>query len=528
MKNIITPFKVGLLVLVAIGAFVYMFGSVSSSLFKGDEGYSVSVYLDDATGLAVRTRVMLAGIAVGEVEDIALESGRARVTMRIHPDVVLHQGEGEPLVNGATLTKRQASLLGDYYLQLTPGVSGPELGDGDLIHTIMAPPGLDEIFERMDTVAANVEAITVDIKVVTESLAQVLGSEEGTLRLEETIDGVRELVEALNRIAGDNEQSIDSILSNVVDITEGVRDITVSGQHSIDTILSDVAAMTTELRYALGQNAGRMGEGVSTLVNTLASIQLALDNLNYSLENMQVITDRIADGEGTIGRLINDPAISDETERLLTAANDLLGGVSSLQTWVELRSEYGINERSFKNYLSLNLRPREDKFYLFEFVDDPRGSTETTRSVIYSSDPTEPSSRVEEQTITREAFKFTLVLGRRWSVTPNRELLIGGRFGLIESTGGFGFNLWALRETLEARVDIFDVGGNDFARVKMLSILRFSAFFPDTPFMDHIFVQAGVDDLFNSGTRDFFLGAGLVFNDSDLKTMFIAAPSVSP
>lgn len=528
MKNFVTPFKVGLLVLAAMGVFIYMFGSVSSSIFRGDEGYRVTAYLDDATGLAVRTRVMLAGIAVGEVDQIALEGSRARVTMRMRPDVELFAGEGDPPRNGATLAKRQASLLGDYYLEVTPGVAGPRLEDGAIMGTVIVPAGMDQIFERLDTVAANVEAITLDVKEVTSSLAQVLGSEDGVARLEETMEHVRELVAALNRIATDNEAVVDLILGNVVEITDGVREITSSGQRSIDAILTDVAAMTTELRYALGQSTGTMTEGVGTLVNTLASIQLALDNLNYSLENVQVITDRIADGEGTIGRLINDPAISDETERLLASANDLLGGVSQLQTWVELRSEYGINERAFKNYLALSLRPREDKFYLFEFVDDPRGSTEVTRRVRYSSDPNEPPSLVEEESVTTDAFKFTLVLGQRWAVTPNREVLVGGRFGLIESTGGFGFNLWAFRENLEVRLDIFDVGSNDFARVKAYALLSLGALFPDRPFLNHLFVQAGMDDIFNPGPRDFFFGGGLVFNDRDLKTMFIAAPSVSP
>lgn len=535
MQDFVTPFKVGLVVIVAIAAFAWMAGSVSQSVFRGAEGYRVSAILDDATGLALRSRVMMAGIAVGEIDRIELEGARARVTIRLREEIVLHAGEEREkpdgtseLVDMATLAKKQASLLGDYFLEVTPGLRGPRLRDGDTIPHVIRPIGPDSLFEQMDAIAGNVDALTRDVQQVTSTFAEVFGGDEGVERVDALLGELERMVSALSGIATENRESLGTIVANVEAISADVRQFTATSGQSVEAILADISAMSAELRYVLGQSTGDVSEGIGTLMGTLSSMQLALDNLNYSLENVQVITDRIVDGEGTVGRLINDPSISDEAQTLLANANELVGGVNRLQTWVELRSEYGLGERAFKNYLGLSLRPTPDKAYIFEFVDDPRGRTEITRTSLVTNDPELPPTLYEERTVTSEAFKFSLLLGRRWPLTPSRSWMAGGRFGLIESSGGFGFNLWGFNENLEVRVDLFDFGQNDNVRLKGLSILSLGTFFPDTPILSNLFLQAGVDDLLNPGPRDLFFGGGLRFNDRDLKTVLIAAPAPSP
>src|SRR6478672_13305321 len=95
-----------------------------------DEGVTVHAYFRDASGLNPKSRVQIAGIAVGELIDIRLEGVRAKITMRIRRD--LHVRED------ATLTKRSESLLGDYMLDLTPGTDNfRELQDGDEIKRVL-------------------------------------------------------------------------------------------------------------------------------------------------------------------------------------------------------------------------------------------------------------------------------------------------------------------------------------------------------------------------------------------------------
>lgn len=154
-------------------------------------------------------------------------------------------------------------------------------------------------------------------------------------------------------------------------------------------------------------------------------------------------------------------------------------------------------------------------------VDDPRGFSQTTRTVRVGSNPDDPPVVTETTTETTERFKISFLLGRRWALDEDRNFLIGGRFGLIESSGGVGANAWFFDEQLELRADLFDFGKAESARLRGAAMLRLG-FLGDTPLLRQFFVQAGFDDAFNELQRDWFLGGGLFFNDQDLKGLFVS------
>ena len=83
MKKLVTPFRVGLLVLVTGG---FLFGFILFTRKGGlgkDEALQAYAYFRDASGLGPKSRIQIAGLPVGEVESIKLEGTRAKVTVRI-------------------------------------------------------------------------------------------------------------------------------------------------------------------------------------------------------------------------------------------------------------------------------------------------------------------------------------------------------------------------------------------------------------------------------------------------------------
>ena len=548
MKAWMTPFQVGLVMLAGIAAFVFMIGTVSTDLLGGSQGYTLTARIDDATGLVVDGRVMIAGIPVGTVENVTLDGDVAVLTLRVRDDVELYEGVetpgqgGEPyFLNGATLAKKSASLLGDYYLELTPGIAGERLVEGDEIVNIIEPVSTDTLMEQMSGIATHLDAISVDVRRVTANLAEVLGDEEGLQRLERIAQELENTTVAVSGIAQENRAQIAAIIDNldslsgdarlamtdVRGVVGDVRGIVRAAGDDVDAVMADVRALSQELRVLVAQNSGDVAGSLQTARATLERLEAAVESLNYSLDNVEVITDRVVDGEGTIGRLVNDPAIANEAQTLLEGANSLLGGVSRLQTWIELRSEYDTAGSALKNYLSLSLRPNPDKFYIFELVDDPRGSTEIIRESRLQNDPDEPGAVYEETVRTTDAFRVSLLLGRRWAVTRNRSLLVGGRWGIIESTGGFGLDIWTWRESLQVRSDFFDFLASDFPRWRLFTMLQLDAFAPRSRFLSHLFVQGGLDDVLNEDSRSWLFGGGIRFNDLDLKGLLIAAPTPS-
>src|SRR5262249_10654051 len=107
-----TAAKVGLFV-VGVGAAAILLYRLLNPSTGTSGGYGVYARFKDATGLAPQSRVLMAGIAVGTIKSIKLDQGLARVDIQMKEDIVLH--------DDATVAKRSASILGEYFLSLTPG-----------------------------------------------------------------------------------------------------------------------------------------------------------------------------------------------------------------------------------------------------------------------------------------------------------------------------------------------------------------------------------------------------------------------
>jgi phospholipid/cholesterol/gamma-HCH transport system substrate-binding protein len=165
---------------------------------------------------------------------------------------------------------------------------------------------------------------------------------------------------------------------------------------------------------------------------------------------------------------------------------------------------------TFKNYVSLRLQPREDRYYLIQLIDDPRGHTQFSQTTVRRSPPPddEPASYTETRITTTDDFRFSLQFAKRIAFATFR-------FGVIESTGGIGADIHLFDDDLEMNIDIFAFGDNTFPRLR--ARLAYEV-------VSRLWVLGGVDDAINE-TADFFLGAQLRFNDEDLKSILPFVPS---
>src|SRR6185436_6455290 len=137
MRKLLTPFRVGLLVLFAGGMLFVLLNFVKKGGLTEREALTVYGVFKDASGLGRRSRVQIAGIPVGEISDIELVGNRAKVWMKIRRDIELHAD--------ASVKKRSESLLGDYMLDLYPGSDRAELlKDGDEVRIVVDAQGMDQ------------------------------------------------------------------------------------------------------------------------------------------------------------------------------------------------------------------------------------------------------------------------------------------------------------------------------------------------------------------------------------------------
>jgi len=486
MSRVSTAAKVGAFTIVLTVAAVAIYRFVSYR--AGDEdGYVVYALMNDAQGVAKHSQVKMAGIPVGNIRSIKLEGGKARIDIAIDRDVALY--------DDASVAKITSSLLGEYYLGLAAGTEGKrQLEDGDQIKYVIEATTTDDIMK-------DVSAIAKDVKKVTGSLANTVGTDTGEEQIKETLENLRQITENLNKITTENRQSIKNILTNV-------ENITAKSEPEIDRILANVRDATQDVRELMAKTddeAAQPGE-VRQIID---KVNNASTDLESAMANINSATERIERGEGTLGRLSKDEKLIDEVEGVAEGVNEFVGGIGRLQTIVVLRSDYQFLASTVKSYLKLRLQPREDKYYLVEVISDPKGLTTFEQIDVDSTNPNDPPHYREVRTVTRNEFRFSIEFAK--SIGP-----FTGRFGIIESTGGMGLDVLLLDDRFEVSQDVFGFGEVVLPRWRV---------HVGYEFINHLWLLAGVDDILSDDRRDYFVGLSLRYNDQDIKSILPFAGS---
>ncbi|GAA3897610.1 outer membrane lipid asymmetry maintenance protein MlaD [Halomonas cibimaris] len=138
-------FGVGLFILAGILGLVFLGLRVSGlTLSAPSETFRLDANFSDIGSLKPRARVTMAGVTVGRVESIDLDTQwfDARVKMRLDGEL---EGELSRDTTAAILT---AGLLGEQYVGLSVGGDPEMLADGDTIRDTQSALVLEELIQQ--------------------------------------------------------------------------------------------------------------------------------------------------------------------------------------------------------------------------------------------------------------------------------------------------------------------------------------------------------------------------------------------
>ncbi len=135
MKQSSVELGVGVFVLLGIICVGYLTIRLGEIEMLGDKTYPLNARFKSVTGLKAGAQVEIAGVQVGQVDAISLDP-KDQVAM-----VRLKVREGIVLSDDVIASVKTAGLLGDKFIQLSPGGSDRILKPGDMI--IETEPVLD-------------------------------------------------------------------------------------------------------------------------------------------------------------------------------------------------------------------------------------------------------------------------------------------------------------------------------------------------------------------------------------------------
>ena len=125
MKYNLIEITMGFLVLLAAVSFI-VFG-INTNKLDSNKEMLISAIFEDSSGLKIGSDVKVSGVNVGRIEDLKLlrESFEAKAIISIDKSINL------PEDSSARITS--SGLLGNNYIEITPGVSNVTLKESDII-----------------------------------------------------------------------------------------------------------------------------------------------------------------------------------------------------------------------------------------------------------------------------------------------------------------------------------------------------------------------------------------------------------
>src|SRR5580704_2502079 len=208
MSEVSRAAKVGLMTVALSGAAYGAYRIIARDTGTSN-GYHVHAYMPDVTGIAPRSRVTSAGIQVGYIERLSLERGMARIDIKMNPEF--------PLYDDAAIGRRATSLIGESIIVLAPGTEGqPRIpNEGEIKRTIDEP--------TIQSIEGQIADILKDVKTVTQTLRNTVGSDRGQEQIEKILKNLAEVTEQLNETVKENRAGVTQIVNNVSGITGDSR-----------------------------------------------------------------------------------------------------------------------------------------------------------------------------------------------------------------------------------------------------------------------------------------------------------------
>jgi phospholipid/cholesterol/gamma-HCH transport system substrate-binding protein len=346
LKNEVT---VGLVVLVGLAVMVIGALWLSGKPWAEDQKELVAIF-PQAGQLTKGNPVKYRGVQQGRITGIELAPGGegVLVTMDVDPDLVLPP---QPAV-----VLSPASLFGDWQASLVSMSQAP-----DLQFTRTRTPGILPGAALPDI--TELTAVGARIANDMETLAgrvELAFTEETALKIRQTVDNVSEIAERMNGFVDQQTKTYAGVSQNVLEATRNINQATQTVQQVAGNVQTEIPLIVANARQAsenleeLSRSLQSATQGVPALVSradtTLARLNTVATSMSglvdqvgpqvqelgptlvqarEAMATLQRAASLIEQGDGTLGRLMSDPALYEETQAAIATLRRILADLQA-------------------------------------------------------------------------------------------------------------------------------------------------------------------------------------------------------
>jgi phospholipid/cholesterol/gamma-HCH transport system substrate-binding protein len=302
--------KVGLVVAAALAVLMTTIFWLGEQQHLWERKVQYEVRFARTNGLQVGGLVSLTGVTAGSVAEMSFPSDPTESYIQVLVNVT---GAVAPRIRENSLASiRTWGLLGDRYIEISAGTAdAPPLAPGSVIPSI-DPVDYEAILGQSGDIVTNIVEVTGALKTVLSSVERGEGLLGALVRNQELGAATLEDLQRTMANVQSTTKALDQILQRV-DRGEGLV-----GQLSRDTKENrELLASVRKTAQALDTFSAQLNDQRTVfgrLAGDEAYAHRLLENLDHTLGDLAVVSDKVARGEGTLGKLVNDPSLYDNAQ----------------------------------------------------------------------------------------------------------------------------------------------------------------------------------------------------------------------
>ncbi|MBC7386316.1 MAG: MCE family protein [Cryobacterium sp.] len=487
-----TTVRVGLfslLGLALVGAFT-VFVNDRPSWWRGCDPVFITV--EDATGLKTKSAIRSLGLQIGYLHSVELTETRVRIGVCITAPV--------SILPTTRAYIRGEGFLGDKFVELKPvqytGKTqvGPRDAAGD-------GPSISVTPTSTSTSGANSSSLKEGKSYPVQSAWTKISNFLIPSAEASKVDEAREVP------VGEKRADMDKLMDQSAKLMNEMTDLTRNLKEGLQP------AELRETIQALNKTLQSASRTLSPEGGLNSTARRALEKLEKAFDAFQQQAERINRGEGSLGRILNDPVYADEMLKAMKNLNKLLNKAADIQFIVRLGADQLPAYDGGRGYFQLQVYPNPSRYYLIGITLDPRGS----RSVLHT---TTSSGTVSTTTTTEQIEEGKLLLtGMLGKVLYNRlDVAAGALHGDGAISTGVLLGSIGFEDMVILKNDVYvrgrGVGLNDRLSLRVRP-------FAHSDLLKSFYLSGGVESFRKvNGKTPFLFGAGVSFSDDDIKLLF--------
>ena len=280
-----TEIQVGITVLAALG--ITLWGVTwlkEMSLSRKVRQWHVT--FPQTGGLATSDEVQVNGLRKGNVAELHLAGDHVIVDLDLASDIVI--------TRASTVAVRNVGLMGEKVVAVDLVMGGPAYTERDTIAGVFEK-GIPEVMAEVGGTIDRLNALT-------DQMLRVASALERNDNLDATMDNVRKTSEELRIAVTENRRAMRETLAN------------------LDAVSRTAKTLTTDREAQIGRT-------IDSFERSVADVERLTARLDSLRATVQTISGRVERGDGSLGKLVNDPVLYDDAKASVAELKALIADI---------------------------------------------------------------------------------------------------------------------------------------------------------------------------------------------------------